>query len=326
MGINFNKLILPAPKSAAFKMDDYIVWCGTMVQHDDGLYYLLFSRWPKASGFHSWVICSEVGYAVSKSPLGPFEFKGIALKGSGGDNWDADCIHNPTVIRYKDKYYMYYMGNKGNGEGWNHRNNQRIGVAVADHPAGPWKHSEKPVIDVTIGSYDHLMTSNPTATITSEGEILMIYKAVGEGPLPVGGRVICGVAKAKHPLGPFIKHSKPIMVNPENNWSVEDPYIWYQEDRYYCLVKDFQGYFTGRGKNTVALFESFDGFEWLPSEYPYAFGLQIKWDDGVVESVLRLERPQILLENGKPIVLMCATTKQDDGLDAFNVQIPLGDK
>jgi hypothetical protein len=37
MGINFNKLILPVPKSAAFKMDDYIVWCGTMVQHDDGL-------------------------------------------------------------------------------------------------------------------------------------------------------------------------------------------------------------------------------------------------------------------------------------------------
>ncbi len=79
--LNFNKIILPAPKSAVFKMDDYIVWCGTMVHHDDGLYYLLFSKWPKALGHNAWVICSEVSYAVSDSPTGPFEYRGIALKG-----------------------------------------------------------------------------------------------------------------------------------------------------------------------------------------------------------------------------------------------------
>lgn len=323
MAMDFNKLIKPVPRNAIFKMDDYIVWCGTMTKGDDGLYYLFFSRWPKACGHDAWVTHSEVGYAVSDNPIGPYEYKDIVLKGSGGDNWDADVIHNPTVIKVKGKYYMYYMGNKGNGEYWNHRNNQRVGVAVAEHPAGPWKRFDKPVIDVTEGSFDHLMTSNPTATEMPDGRILMVYKAVGDGVLPKGGPVICGVAIADNPLGPFLKKPKPIMVNPENDWSVEDPYIWYQDDRYYSLVKDFQGYFTKKGKGTVALFESLDGIDWYPAENPFAFGLEIKWEDGIVEKFQRLERPQLFIENGKPAVLFCAATKDPSGLDSFNVHIPL---
>lgn len=323
MELDFSKLILPTPRTAVFKMDDYVVWCGTIAKHDDGLYYLLFSRWPKSEGHGGWVTCSEIGYAVSESPIGPFEYRGIALKGSGGENWDADCVHNPTVIKYQNKYYMYYMGNKGNGEYWNHRNNQRIGVAVSEHPAGPWKRFDKPIIDVTPGSFDHLMTSNPTATIGPDGKIVMVYKAVGDGPMPKGGRVICGVAIAGHPLGPFIKQPEPIMLNPENDWSVEDPFIWYQEDRFYALVKDFQGYFTGKEKGSVALFESMDGIKWEPAKNPCAFERKIQWDDGVTESFLRLERPQLLIDEGKPIVLLCAATNDKNGIDAFNVHIPL---
>jgi predicted GH43/DUF377 family glycosyl hydrolase len=323
MGMNFKTLMKPVPRTAVFQMEGYIVWCGTVTLAEDGLYYLLFSRWPKSSGHNAWVSESEVCCAVSDNPLGPFAFKNIALRGSGGDNWDADVIHNPTVIKVKDKYYMYYMGNKGNGEFWNHRNNQRVGVAVADHPAGPWKRFDKPVIDVTPDSFDHLMTSNPTATVMPDGKILMVYKAVGDGPLPKGGRVICGVAIADKPLGPFVKQAKPIMINPENSWSVEDPYIWYQEDRYYALVKDFQGYFTKQNKNTVALFESLDGINWNPAQTPFAFGLEIEWEDGVIEKLERLERPQLYIEGGRPKVLYCAATKDINGLDAFNVHIPL---
>ena len=32
---------------------------------------------------------------------------------------------------------------------WIYRTNQRIGVAVADNPAGPWQRFEKPVLDVS---------------------------------------------------------------------------------------------------------------------------------------------------------------------------------
>ena len=46
-----------------------------------------------------------------------------------------------------------------------HRNHQRIGVAVADSPNGPWKRFDKPVLDITHGdslAHDALMTSNPS--------------------------------------------------------------------------------------------------------------------------------------------------------------------
>lgn len=326
MSLNFNELMLPVPRTAVFKMEGYHVWCGSVTIDDDGIYYLFFSRWPHKLGHNAWVTNSEVCYATSDNPLGPFSFKGITLRGSYGETWDADCIHNPTVIRIKGKYYLYYMGNKGNGEYWNHRNNQRIGVAVAMHPTGPWKRFDKPLIDVTPGSFDHLLTNNPTVAEAPDGRIIMVYKGVGDGILPKGGPVVCGVAIAENPLGPFVKQQSPIMVNPENYWSVEDPYIWYHRDRFYALVKDFQGFFTKQGKNTVALFESKEGIDWLPSENPFAFSRIIKWEDGVVQEVDALERPQLLLVNGEPKVLYCAVAEDSNREISYNIHIPLKDE
>jgi hypothetical protein len=319
--MDFNKMIMPIPHDSVFELNDKSVWCGTILKKDK--YYLLFSMWPKEKGHHAWVTDSEIGCAVSSSPFGPFEYQGTILSGSGEENWDADCIHNPCAIEYGGLYYLYYMANKGNGEFWNHRNNQRIGIAWAEHPSGPWHRSKTPAIDVTAGSFDSLLVSNPAVTVTPNGKILMLYKAVGDGEMPAGGRVICGVATAENPLGPFIKHNKPIFVNPLNNWSVEDPFLWFQNDRYYALVKDFQGYFTKKDKASVALFESFNGFEWNISENSFAFDLNIKWADGRKENLIKLERPQIYFENNKPVVLLCAGARDVELINSFNIQIPL---
>ena len=322
--MDFNKMLKPASKKSVFRDEKYFVWCGTTVRGDDGLYYFYYSRWPRQYGHQGWVIASEVAYAYSDSPLGPFVPKGVALAGSGKkDGWDRDCIHNPMVKKFDGKYYLYYMGNYGNGEYWDHRNHQRVGVAIAENPCGPWKRFDQPVIDVTPGSFDHLMTSNPTVEQGKDGRYYAIYKAVGDGPFPKGGPVICGVAISDSPLGPFVKEDKPIMINPENNWSVEDPYIWYQDDRFYALVKDFQGYFTKRGKNTVALFESKNGIDWEPAEIPFAFETKICWEDGKIQNLTALERPQLLIENGKPTVLYCAAAATENREDSFNVAIPL---
>ncbi|MGB5666513.1 MAG: hypothetical protein WBM53_06680 [Maribacter sp.] len=84
------------------------------------------------------------------------------------------------------------MGNTGDGEvvsipgkeklNWVHRNNQRIGVVVANNPKGPWKRFNKPVMDISQDStaLDALMTSNPSVRQRPDGSILMVYKAVGK--------------------------------------------------------------------------------------------------------------------------------------------------
>lgn len=107
---------------------------------------------------------------------------------------------------------------------------------------------------------------------------------------------------------------------------VEDPFIWYQGNQFLALVKDFHGYFTGRGKHTVTLFTSADGVHWAPADHPFAFGLSLQWMDGERQRLLCLERPQLLIEDGKPTVLYCAAVTETDieKENSFIVHIPLG--
>jgi hypothetical protein len=342
--MNFTAGMRPVPRHAEFDLDaeGFYVWCGTMTQGDDGKYYLYFSFWPKQYGHDAWVTHSQVGYAVSESMLGPFHYAGIALSGSGGNGWDRDVIHNPSVIRYKGMYYLYYMGNYGDGTFWDHRNHQRIGVAWSANPEGPWHRSDRPLIDVTPGEFDGLCTNNPTVTWDRDGHFVMIYKAVSaDGPMPKGGAVTCGEAEAESPLGPFRRYPKPVMQNagakrdagseersgeavPEADWSVEDPYIWFQGGFFRALAKDFHGNFTGAGENTMALLYSKDGISWKKDpEHPFAFRREIRWEDGTVTPLDRMERPQLFLdEKGIPRVLLCACMPDSKRSDCFNVQIP----
>ncbi len=321
--MNFKERMGTVNENSIFKMDGYFVWCGTVTRADDGKYYLYFSFWPKKEDtFRNWVICSKVGYAVSDSPYGGFKYCGIALEGRSG--WDRDSIHNPAVIKHNGKYYMYYMGNYGNGEFWDHRNHQRIGVAVADNPKGPWQRFDKPVLDVGKSGFDSLMTSNPSVTIGGDGRFYMIYKAVEDnGNYPKGGAVVCGIAVANDPLGPFEKSGKPIMVNPEHEWAVEDAFIWYENGKFYSLAKDFQGYFTKAGKKQVALFCSDDGFDWRLDEMPLAFTRELVFKDGKKVPLCNMERPQLYIEDGRPKALLCACMLDEISEPTFNVSIPI---
>lgn len=148
------------PQTAKFVNDSLSIWCGSLVKGDDGLFHLFYSIWPKRLGW-AWVTNSLVAHAISESQYGPFEHQDFALPRRNADYWDGLCTHNPTIHKFGKKYYLYYMGNTGNdinpnGENkaieklnWVHRNNQRIGVAIADNPNGPWTRFDKPVIDVS---------------------------------------------------------------------------------------------------------------------------------------------------------------------------------
>lgn len=323
MPLDFRATLRPTPRHSVLSHPDWCIWGGTMARGPDGKYYLIFARWPIAEGHNAWVTHSELAVAVADHPLGPYRILGPALPGAGGDAWDAEVTHNPSMIVWQGKYYLYYMGTRGPGGWWDYRNRQRIGVAVADHPAGPWERFGQPVLDVTDGAWDCLMTSNPSCAIGPDGRLVMLYKGVGqEQELPRGGPVLCGVAMADHPLGPFVKHPEPIIANPEQSWAVEDSFGWYQDGLYYALAKDYHGYFTGGAKGTTALFWSSDGITWQPQMGEEAVPLQIAWEDGAVQPVHRLERMQIWFQQGRPAVLFLACLPEKGDL-CFNVHVPL---
>lgn len=324
-------------KHSVFASDSMSIWGGSVVQGEDGLYHMFYSRWPKHLGW-VWVSHSEVAHAVADTPFGPFEFRDVTLPERGAEYWDGLCTHNPTIHKFKGKYYLYYMGNTGDkkvvGEpgkpklNWLHRNNQRIGVAVADSPNGPWTRFEKPVLDIVHDdslAFDALMTSNPSVCQMADGKILMVYKAVGKKhPLPQGGPVVHGVAIAEDPLGPFDKYPEPVFTFKGERFPAEDPYIWYQEGRYRAIVKRIKHIGQKRFFSLVH-YDSADGIHWNQAENFEISDRTVTWEDGRKQQLTHLERPQVLVENGEAVALMCAADTLDsfNVRHAFNVQIPL---
>ena len=327
------------PHTAIWKNGDdttWSVWGASVVKGDDGLYHMFYSRWPKKLGW-SWVVDSEIAHATSASPFGPWEFSDISLPRRGKEHWDGWCTHNPTALKIGDKYYLYYMGNTGDGEvlcvpdkrekiNWQHRNNQRIGVAVADSPSGPWKRFDKPLIDITPDSaaYDCLMTSNPSVCQRPDGGMLYVYKAVSTRfPLPNGGPVVHMVATADSPTGEITKHAELAFHYKGERFGAEDPYIWFADGMYRAIVKRIK---EGGGKRIFSLmhYESADGIHWAEAKYNHVSNLEITWEDGKYQKLAHLERPQLYIEDGKPIALLCAAdTLEGFKRHSFNVQIPI---
>jgi hypothetical protein len=323
-------------KESVFTSDSHSIWGGSVVKGADEKYHMLYARWPTDLGW-AWVTDSEIAHAVSDNPLGPYKHKNIALARRGKEHWDGWCTHNPTVHKFGEKFYLYYMGNTGDGEvvgtpgkpklNWQHRNNQRIGVAVADDPTGPWTRMDQPVLDISTDSAagDALMTSNPSVCQRPDGKILMVYKAVGKKfPLPGGGPVVHMVAIADSPTGPFMKMPNPIFTFEGERFPAEDPYIWYQESKFRAIVKRMK-HIKKKRVFSLVQYDSVDGIDWHPAKHHEISDRTVTWEDGTSQKLDHLERPQVVLENGVPVALTCAADRIDSNniRRSFNVQIPL---
>ena len=329
--LDLSRWLQPVPAGAIFEDPAYCIWCGSVVRGDDGRFHLFYSRWPRTLGHKAWVTHSEVARAVADAPTGPFKHAEVVLPARGEKFWDGSCTHNPTILRVGKKYCLYYMGNYGDGVvqsplNWIHRNHQRIGVALADSPAGPWTRFDRPVVDVSADkdAPDALMTSNPATCVRPDGGVLMVYKAVAtKGKAPFGGPVVHLVATADRPEGPFKKSLTPIFTRPGEHFAAEDPFIWHDGGRYRAVVKDNNGIFTGRGYS-LALWESRDGFDWTLAKHPFVTTPEITRADGSKLKLNALERPQLWIDaRGEPAVLYCAGAYEADRERSFNVAIPL---
>ncbi|MCX6216715.1 glycoside hydrolase family protein [Spirosoma sp.] len=340
--LDLNALMQPIQPRSILRDPDWFIWGGGMVRTADGVCHMLFARWPRKEGFNAWVTHSEIAHATSNDPLGSWTVTGSIFERRPGF-WDADNLHNPLIQEFDGKYYLYYSGNFGPRNGtkdgwWIHRNNQRLGVAVADHPAGPWKRFDKPLLDRTPGSFDGLLVNSPTVARSRAGQYVMVYKGVSEGPMPFGGKVRMGLATATNPLGPWKKENITLFDHPTEPFPTDDNFIWYQptgngEGRFYAIVKDYRGFYTKQArpgsveKESLVLFTSETGRDWTLAAHPFVSDFHLRWANGSVSDRLhRLDQPQVWLENGKPSVLFLAVKAKDDADDSdisYNIQIKL---
>jgi len=118
---------------------DILIWKGKYY-----LYYQGFNEIPGlAVGDRAAVTVGE-----ADSPYGPWKPLGrVVLDFGGPEDWDANAIHDPYPIIYNGKIHLYYKGSpqKGGRDGTIVR---AQGVAIAEHPLGPFKKSPlNPVIN-----------------------------------------------------------------------------------------------------------------------------------------------------------------------------------
>lgn len=335
--LDLGAMVQPVPMTARFSDPDFNIWCGAPIKGDDGKYHLFYSRWPRQLGHLAWVTHSEIAHAVSDSPLGPWQHHDVALPARGTNFWDGSCTHNPNIARIGGRYCLFYVGNYGDrapgkGLNWQHRNHQRIGVAIAESPNGPWKRFDQPIVTVSDdkAAFDSLCVANPAGCERPDGGVLLIYKAVErvEGKIG-GGKVRYGAAMADKPEGPYTKKPGRIFESDEpdagKHWMLaEDPYIWFSKkygNQYYAVARDVVGAFTG-ASGGIVLFQSDDGSKWKPAAHPKVLGNRYQWADGTT-SQSTIERPALLFDGETPIALFGAASDNKNRDGTYNVQIPL---
>jgi len=337
--LDFSK-ILPEKfdKKNIIEEKDYNVWGTNVLKGKDGKFHAIYSRWPKSRGHLGWVTHSEIAHAVSDKLTGPYTFKNVVLPARGRDFWDGDCTHNPHVIEYNGKYYLYYMGNHGSGywgqtsdsvmpkmdnpEWWINRNNQRVGLAITDDLNGEWKRFDKPLVDAEKGRW---MTSTPTVSLRTDGTFLMVYKYVKPDPEYKNGKVVHVTATSKSPAGPFVDTDIPFITHPTASFALDDHVEWLHNGNYYCLAKDSRGVWSDYPDGSTMLFESDDmGLDWKPAKNFLAIKAgEIKWTDGTVTKTGRTaDMPKLYFENGIPKALIIAVLPQNSEI-SFSLVIPL---
>ena len=286
----------------AVEEPDYHVWGSSPVVGPEGKTHLFVARWPIAAGFGGWLTHCEIARYLGEKPEGPFEFKEVVAKGSGKESWDHQSPHNPNVQKIGDRYVLSFIANAG-GSKKEQVASQRIGMMMADHPAGPWKKLGEdglvlsPPEDPDVWSHQSTVgVNNPALFAHPDGRIFLYYKAMKQGDVRR-----MGVAIADQIEGPYVFHKEPLT---SNQTEIEDGYAFFENDRVFLLT-------THNIAGTGYLWESKNGIEFGDPILGFDTMTSYLGKD-VVDSarILRgkkFERPQLLLQKGHPTHLFVAS-------------------
>lgn len=327
--------LLPAPRRGGFAMEEYWVWCGSVIRGEDSQYHMFASRWPRELVFFTgYQVASEIVHAVATTPVGPYEFVEVVLGDRGEAFWDGRVTHNPSVVRVGDRYLLFYIGGTYRGarpsadeiaDGDHPRaagcyRSFQIGMAQAPSPNGPWQRSDQPVLSPRPGKWDAAIVTNPAPCAAPDGSLLLYYRS----NTPNGCRL--GVACAAAPGEPFRRLRDDPILQPSGKRGIEDPFVWWSGSRYELIAKDLTGELTGELHAGVQA-QSADGVDWIIPAAAMAYSRQVLWDDGATTVQGSFERPQLLIEDGSPTHLFAATADGPGGFSkatrTWNMVIPL---
>jgi hypothetical protein len=324
------------------------VWGSHVVYDPDtALWHMVASIYPRNQTFLKiWLLDARIIHASAPNYWGPFCGEGsnvtIALDHSSETAWDRSVM-NPKLVRDAQSglWLLYYTGSSYSGP-WpvagaplpptqGAQASQRIGVAWAQHPAGPYTRLGAPVLQPRPGSWDARILSNPTVTQLRNGSLLMVYKSSNPaGANETQTQVCLGAARAEHWAGPWVRvRDDPILNCPQHTFLAEDPCVWADADRpavVHLVFKDFAGAFTHAGYSGAHAVSGDEGATWSLAEPPLAYTVTHMWEDGIKRSMHAQERAQVVLsQQGRPIGFTFGTDTALNGSQLYwSMVMPLG--
>lgn len=298
------------PVGRILEEEGYYVWCNSPIYGEDGKVHVFYSRWPEKFGMGGWIHKSEIAHAIADSPESHFKHTDVVLAPREGF-FDATTCHNPHIQFVDGEYCLFYMGNSNSKT-----NTKRIGLATSKSLNGPWKRSDKPILEAgPAGTWDDHCTTNPAFLKHPNGECWLYYKSWNTKEYEdAAGQKIRGNRKYGLAISDSINDSyKKYEKNPVidfsylgNNEQLEDAFVWIENGKFRLIARDM-GFFN---HNYGLIFESKDGLYWEKPQIAY-YETDHYFKQPPAPKHLsrygRLERPQLLMRNGIPEYLFTTT-------------------
>ena len=334
--MNIGEKFMPVSEKNVFMLEGNWTWCGSVIKGEDGKYYMFASVWDKSLPFHpGWLLGSKIVRAVSDKAEGPYVYKDTVIDRCGAMYKDGTMAHCPQIIKHNGKYLLFYTGSTHpfskkqvredmDGVVTVARANKRTFLAVSDTVDGEFKRNHEPIIDTNPYSYDNFLISNSIPCVLENGDILVVYKSRSyvEDKDDVNG------LQSDMNLGAVILDKDTYKIKERKNTpifndiSLEDPFVWKDENGFNMIAKDMTGKVCGERQAGIYA-HSYNGFDWEIKMNEKSYSRTLLYDDGEKRTVGNLERPFIYFEEGKMKCMFFATSDSNGhGFDkmtkAFN--------
>ncbi|TWU16873.1 glycoside hydrolase family protein [Allorhodopirellula heiligendammensis] len=288
-------------------------WGGSPIRDDEGFYHLFVARWPSRLGVNpGWRSHSEIAHFRSQYPDKGFTYQQTSLAGTGQETWDKFAPHNPLIRKYGGTYALIYIARTDPKV----NSSQRIGLATSPSLNGPWTRSTEPLLAPSADPenwtyHSSCGVNNPALLKMPDGRFFLYFKAMKNG-VP-GTRM--GLAIADNLAGPYEIQSAPVTANEQ---SIEDGYAFLGPDKEVHLVTTDNHGILEKGGGLH--WTSSDGIQFGKPELAY-HRLDAYIDKSDYPSaqtiygsgIWKIERPQILLEDGLPTYLYGPSGISTDG-------------
>ncbi len=297
------------------------LWGASPIADEEGRIHLFVARWPVAVGWDlGWRKHSQIARYVADHPEGPFRFAEIVLRGDG-EGWDAVGMHNPCIRKVQGRYGLFHIANSWEGGRTKHGPNQRIGLRVSESLEGPWQKVANDGMALAPASWcegSGCGVNNPAFIEAPDGRLLLYFKARPGAT----GHVRMGLASADTLEGPWTIQERPITSNDRG---IEDGTAFLWNDKICLLTTDNHGIIERGGG---LLWMSDDGIRFdakplhgfhplrvylqgaVPAEAKFHYGRETKF-----------ERPQILMQAGRPAYLYAPSGTALHGEDGTSVHL-----